>query len=910
MTSYNTIMRKALAALLVLVMACLGTLPAGAEAAEADTASYGTLLADMLAAYESRQRLDVDAASLDDEVAQAIAEHWKTVYLDPDYRLFLYGTDDPAAIPVSGRHAFVILGYELKDGEMTEELRGRCDAAMAAAIAWPDSILVCSGGATGKNNPDGHTEAGLMKDYLIAQGIGAERVFTDERAMTTAENAVNTFAILREQAIETMTIVTSSYHQRWGQVLYNALAARYRLECGYSARIVGNYCYDTEPANEIFLKDAQIALWQLGGILGLSDEEMALLPNPMPRGKRPGPDYSQESSWAYFAVGEDKDADLFLICPTVDMNDEFNMSLDDEETKESFVGALNMERGIFEESARMYAPYYRQAAMKVYELEEDARERWLSLAYADVSAAFSWYLENENQGRPIILMGFSQGADMCYRLMEEYFGDAALRERLVAAYAIGWPCTEEMVEAYPQIRPATAADDVGVVVTFDCEAPELEETFINPAGQRAYAINPLNWTTDGTPADRSENLGACFTRYSGEIKREEAGLCGCYIDEERGVVKVTDVDPADYPPKVPGLPDGAYHIYDYQFFYRNLQENVRVRVEAFCAREQTSLPHWTEGSEALASIMAYVNAVSDPDSEAYVAPAGRVAVFDFDGTLYGERFPTYFDTCLFLHRALHDEDYTAAEDVHAYAEALETALLNGAPEPDSPRSTAQMAAECFAGMSVDEYRAYVRAFMERPAYGFDGMTYGEGFYLPMVELVRYLCGNDFIVFISSGSERVMVRELIDGTLDMWIPPYRVIGSAFSLAASNQGDKQGRSYTYSQEDDVLLEGNLAVKNQKANKVFSIVDEIGVPPVLVFGNSSGDLAMAEYCLQHGGKAWMLLCDDVERDYGDPETAAEFAEDCQARGIGTVSMRDDFETIYGEDVGLSEEELDEAA
>ena len=82
------------------------------------------------------------------------------------------------------------------------------------------------------------------------------------------------------------------------------------------------------------------------------------------------PDYSQEENWAYYSVGADKDADLFLICPPVDVNDEFNMSLNDEETKESFVGALNMERGIYEESTRMYAPYYRQAAMKVYALEE------------------------------------------------------------------------------------------------------------------------------------------------------------------------------------------------------------------------------------------------------------------------------------------------------------------------------------------------------------------------------------------------------------------------------------------------------------------------------------------------------------------------------------------------------------
>ena len=902
--------RKALAALLVLVLACLGALPAGAEDAEAEAASYGTLLADMLASYESQQRLDVDEALLDDDIAHEIAEHWKRVYLDPDYRLFLYGTDDPLAVPVSGRHAFVVLGYELLDGEMTDELRGRCDAAIAAALAWPDSILVCSGGATGNNNPDGHTEAGLMKDYLTAHGIEAERVFTDERAMTTAENAINTFAILREQEIETMTIVTSSYHQRWGQVLYNALAAQYRQAYGYSARIVGNYCYDTEPSNEIFLQDAQIAVWQLGGILGLSEAEMALLPNPLSSGKRPGPDYSQESNWAYFAVGDEKEADLFLICPTVDTRDEYNMSLDDEETKANFLGALNMERGIYEESARMYAPYYRQAAMKVYALEADEREAYLGRAYRDISSAFSWYLENENQGRPIILAGFSQGADMCYRLLREYFGDAALRDRLVAVYALGWPCTDDMATDFTQIGPAIGADDVGVVVSFDCEAPEVEETFINPAGQRAWVINPLNWKTDGTPADRSENLGACFTGYSGEISSEEAQLCGCYIDEARGVVKVTDIDPADYPAIVPGLPEGAYHVYDYQFFYRNLQENVQVRVEAFLEREQVSLLDWVGGSEALASVMAYVDAVTDVGSDAYVSPSDRIAVFDFDGTLYGERFPTYFDTCLFVHRALHDEDYAAAEDVRAYAEALETALLNGDPEPDSPRSTAQMAAECFAGMTMDDYRAYVRSYMDQPAFGFSGMTYGEAYYRPMAALVQYLADHDFIVFVSSGSERALVRELLEGAVDQWIPSDRVIGSTFSLAATGQGDKAGRSYTYAPDDAIVLEGNLTVKNQRANKVFSIVDEIGKSPILVFGNSSGDLAMAEYCIQHGGKAWMLLCDDTARDYGDPETAAAFAEDCLNRGIGTISMRDDFETIYGDNVILMEEALDDAA
>lgn len=293
-------------------------------------------------------------------------------------------------------------------------------------------------------------------------------------------------------------------------------------------------------------------------------------------------DYSNQDNWVYYGVGEDKDVDLFLCCPTVDTLDEENMALDNEIMRKYFAGALEMERGIYEESARMYAPYYRQMAMNGYSLEDKAEEeRRLQLAYDDISDAFAYYLENENDGRPIILAGFSQGADMCYRLMEEYFGEKEMQDKLVAVYAIGWACTDEMIEQYPQIVPAKSADDLGVVISFDCEAPEVTETIVNPAGRKAHSINPLNWKTDSTPADKSENIGSRFMNSRGEIKSEATGLCGCYIDEERGALKVTDVNPADYPAKLDIFPEGAYHIYDYQFFFMNLQENVQHRVELY-----------------------------------------------------------------------------------------------------------------------------------------------------------------------------------------------------------------------------------------------------------------------------------------------------------------------------------------
>ncbi len=299
------------------------------------------------------------------------------------------------------------------------------------------------------------------------------------------------------------------------------------------------------------------------------------------------------------------------------------------------------------------------------------------------------------------------------------------------------------------------------------------------------------------------------------------------------------------------------------------------------------IPFWSEDSPTMQQILSLVSSMTEETSDAYLPEEDRIAVFDFDG-----------------------KTFQAPADIKEYAQELRTALENGTEEPESPRSTAQMAAECFAGMTVEEYRAYVRAFMAIPAWGFENMTYGQGYFKPMTALVEYLAGRGFKIFVSSGSERAMVRELMSGTLDKWIPSERVIGSTFSLTATGQGDTSGRSYSFTPDDQVLMEGNLVTKNQKANKVFSIVDEIGKAPVLVFGNSSGDLSMAEYCLQHGGSAFMLLCDDLERDYGDLKTADKFKKTCQESGFHTVSMKEEFTSIYGDEVKKTAEEENKAA
>ena len=102
-----------------------------------------------------------------------------------------------------------------------------------------------------------------------------------------------------------------------------------------------------------------------------------------------------------------------------------------------------------------------------------------------------------------------------------------------------------------------------------------------------------------------------------------------------------------------------------------------------------------------------------------------------------------------------------------------------------------------------------------------------------------------------------------------------------------------------DEKLIISGCSDERTVKTNKAIAIQREIGKHPVLVFGNTPGDFSMADYVLQNSryrAQAYMLLCDDTERDYGDTEIAESFATQCEAAGYHTVSMRDDFLTVYG--------------
>ncbi len=294
-------------------------------------------------------------------------------------------------------------------------------------------------------------------------------------------------------------------------------------------------------------------------------------------------DYSVSDNWLSYGEGEDKAADVFWVCPSISGNGVENIP-DDEYSRALMLNELNSEKGIYADVCSVYAPFYRQMGLRGYITEYYSE--WLDNAYTDISAAFAYYIQQSDPERPLILAGFSQGTDMCYRLMMEYFGGDSetaqnLRERLVAVYALGWAMTDEMVSAYPQMVPAVSSNDTGVVVSYECEddrLPTSSGNLIIREGEKMIAINPLNWRADSEKADRTLNLGALVRNAEGKYV-PVPGYCGAYIDPERGCLKVTDLE--DEFRYLPLLGEASLHLYDYLFFYVNLRKNVSDRMQAY-----------------------------------------------------------------------------------------------------------------------------------------------------------------------------------------------------------------------------------------------------------------------------------------------------------------------------------------
>jgi len=261
------------------------------------------------------------------------------------------------------------------------------------------------------------------------------------------------------------------------------------------------------------------------------------------------------------------------------------------------------------------------------------------------------------------------------------------------------------------------------------------------------------------------------------------------------------------------------------------------------------LPSWVD-TEAKARIIAFVESVTDPASPDYVTPDARIATFDNDGTLWAEQ-PFYFQFLYALDRlremAEADPSILTSDVLRAAAEGDLGPVLGAGEE-----GLLEVVAVSHSGMTVEDFQADVRDWLETARHPETGMRYDAMLYQPMLELLAYLRDEDFSTWITSGGGVHFIRAFASEAYN--IPPWQVIGTRATVS-------------YDEEDRVLMkEPEIGFIDDKAGKPVGIDQQIGAVPIFIGGNSDGDFAMLDYGSAQAGPFFGLIVHhtDAQREF----------------------------------------------
>ncbi|MEO1015530.1 MAG: DUF3089 domain-containing protein [Pseudomonadota bacterium] len=304
------------------------------------------------------------------------------------------------------------------------------------------------------------------------------------------------------------------------------------------------------------------------------------------------PDYANPDHWAALPDRADNadytpegvadgqagaPADVFFIHPTTYIEGSGWNAPMGHEAADEFVDDFVMtgQASAFNGAARIFAPRYRQAQIYAFFALEDGGEEALELAYADVEAAFDHYLQHHNQGRPFIIAGHSQGGLHARTLLERRVSGTALKERLVAAYPIGYFIErDEMAAAMPDIPVCGAAGETGCLVTWNATGDGYRS--FQPL-ENMVCVNPLTWTADDTQGGFEANLGALDQAEDGLIEGAADARC------DGGKLHVSEIRTDAYDDQPVNMGRGNHHLLDYALYWSNLRANAAERVAAFQA---------------------------------------------------------------------------------------------------------------------------------------------------------------------------------------------------------------------------------------------------------------------------------------------------------------------------------------
>jgi len=302
------------------------------------------------------------------------------------------------------------------------------------------------------------------------------------------------------------------------------------------------------------------------------------------------PDYSNINNWAAHPwkydpsdslskalrknYHPDSTVDIFFLHPTSYLDKSmpfgYNAPVNDVELNKKTDGAsILYQASIFNEAGRVFAPRYRQANYYAYfPTDTAAALAAFDTAYEDLRAAFEYYLQHYNNGRPIVIASHSQGSTHAKRLIKEFFDGKPLQSQLVTAYLVGMPIEPDY---FTNIPACTSPAQTGCVCSWRTFKEGHTDTFIQKEKFTAIVTNPLTWDAAKPEVSRKENKGSVLLKFNKLVPC----VAGAQVHE--GVLWT--VKPHFFGNIFYTNPN--YHIADYNLYYLSVRQNVQERINAF-----------------------------------------------------------------------------------------------------------------------------------------------------------------------------------------------------------------------------------------------------------------------------------------------------------------------------------------
>src|SRR5499427_7578278 len=126
----------------------------------------------------------------------------------------------------------------------------------------------------------------------------------------------------------------------------------------------------------------------------------------------------------------------------------------------------------FGSKCRTFAPLYRQVTLTALRAAIAGRPMQVdrALGYNDVVDAWKYYLEHDNQGRGVVLIGHSQGSGVLTQLIRNEIDGKPVQERLISALLLGTslpvPKGKDVGGAFKQIPLCHSDHQTGCVIAY------------------------------------------------------------------------------------------------------------------------------------------------------------------------------------------------------------------------------------------------------------------------------------------------------------------------------------------------------------------------------------------------------------------------------------------------------------